>query len=121
MDNLPIISEREEYLTCNPGLLHSYQVVNVPAYQGKGEFCPTPFYYQNLGEAEYVVAMYQYMRLIGYPANKISILTTYNGQKHLIRDVIAQRCRNPIFGKCSFPHVRVHCNDILPSQVNLIQ
>jgi intron-binding protein aquarius len=67
-------------------------------YQGRGEFCPTPHFYQNLGEAEYVVAMYQYMRLIGYPANKISILTTYNGQKHLIRDILHQRCRNPIFG-----------------------
>ena len=33
------------------------------------------------------------------PANKISMLTTYNGQKHLIRDVIAQRClNNPLIG-----------------------
>lgn len=41
-----------------------------------------------------------YMRLLGYPAEKISILTTYNGQKHLIRDVINIRCAdNPIIGK----------------------
>nr|POE75211.1 intron-binding protein aquarius [Quercus suber] len=33
-----------------------------------------------------------YLRLLGYPANKISILTTYNGQKLLIRDVINRRC-----------------------------
>lgn len=33
-----------------------------------------------------------YLRLLGYPANKISILTTYNGQKLLIRDVISRRC-----------------------------
>jgi intron-binding protein aquarius len=39
------------------------------------------------------------MRLIGYPARKISIITTYNGQKHLIRDIINQRCRGPLFGK----------------------
>jgi superfamily I DNA and/or RNA helicase len=40
-----------------------------------------------------------YMRLIGYPAHKISIITTYNGQKSLIRDVIQQRCVNdPRFG-----------------------
>ena len=39
------------------------------------------------------------MRLQGYPPNKISILTTYNGQKHLIRDVLHKRCsRNPVFG-----------------------
>lgn len=40
-----------------------------------------------------------YMRLLGYPAEKISILTTYNGQKHLIRDVITARCsNNPLIG-----------------------
>lgn len=43
-----------------------------------------------------------YMRLIGYPADKIAILTTYNGQKHLIRDVIKQRCaNNPLIGQPS--------------------
>ena len=40
-----------------------------------------------------------FMRLQGYPPDKIAILTTYNGQKHLIRDVLAKRCaRNPVFG-----------------------
>lgn len=39
------------------------------------------------------------MRLQGYPPNKICILTTYNGQKHLIRDVLDKRCaHNPVFG-----------------------
>jgi len=48
-------------------------------------------------------AMYMYMRLLGYPRDKISILTTYNGQKHLIRDVVNKRCAdNPLIGK---PHV----------------
>lgn len=41
-----------------------------------------------------------YMRLLGYPAEKISIITTYNGQKHLIRDVVRLRCAgNPLFGE----------------------
>jgi hypothetical protein len=44
------------------------------------------------------VAMYQYMRLCGYPAEKITILSTYNGQKHLLRDVLRQRCNHPLFG-----------------------
>ena len=40
-----------------------------------------------------------YMRLLGYPAQKISILTTYNGQKFLIRDVLNKRCaKNPLLG-----------------------
>lgn len=42
------------------------------------------------------------MRLLGYPAEKITILTTYNGQKHLIRDVVEQRCAsNPFIGRPS--------------------
>lgn len=57
---------------------------------------------QNLAEAEYAVALFMYMRLLGYPANRISILTTYNGQKHLIRDIINQRCgKNPVIGQPS--------------------
>lgn len=43
-----------------------------------------------------------YMRLLGYPADKITMLTTYNGQKHLLRDVVEQRCAsNPFIGR---PH-----------------
>jgi len=42
------------------------------------------------------------MRLIGYPASKITILSTYNGQKHLIREIINMRCgSNPLIG---WPH-----------------
>jgi intron-binding protein aquarius len=48
------------------------------------------------------VSVFQYMRLLEYPAHKISILSTYNGQKHLIRDVIERRCANhPLFGRPS--------------------
>lgn len=32
------------------------------------------------------------MVLVGYPPSKISILTTYNGQKDLLLDILAQRC-----------------------------
>lgn len=55
--------------------------------------------FQNLGEAEFAVGVFMYLRLQGYPPDKIAILTTYNGQKHLIRDVLAKRCaNNPVFG-----------------------
>lgn len=67
-------------------------MINVEDFQGRGESTPTPYYYQNLGEAEYIVALFQYMVLIGYSPDKISILTTYNGQKELISDIISQRC-----------------------------
>jgi intron-binding protein aquarius len=50
----------------------------------------------------YIVALYSFMRLMGYPAERITILTTYNGQKDLLRDVIEARCaRHPLIGR---PH-----------------
>jgi intron-binding protein aquarius len=99
LDDLPEVQSNEEFLKANAGFKYDYQFINVPDYKGKGEAEPTPHFIQNLGEAEYAVAIYQYMRLLGYPANKISILTTYSGQRALIRDVLGHRCaRNPIFG-----------------------
>ncbi|ORY43824.1 hypothetical protein BCR33DRAFT_717461 [Rhizoclosmatium globosum] len=60
--------------------------VNVEDYQGKGETEPIPHFMQNLGEAEYVVATYQYMRLLG-----LSLKMCWE-----------KRCRwNPLFG---LPH-----------------
>lgn len=45
------------------------------------------------------MALFMYMRLLGYPAEKISILTTYNGQKQMIREVVQHRCTsNRLFG-----------------------
>ncbi|XP_017468597.1 PREDICTED: intron-binding protein aquarius [Rhagoletis zephyria] len=99
LDDLTHILERNEYRQTNAGFVHDYQLINVEDFNGVGETEPNPFFYQNLAEAEYVVAVYMYMRLLGYPAEKISILTTYNGQKHLIRDVINVRCgNNPLIG-----------------------
>jgi len=87
------------FVSANPGMAHTFQMVDVPDYQGRGEFEPNPYFYQNLGEAEYCVALFQYLRLLGYPAEKISILTTYNGQMNLIKDVVQQRCAwSPAFG-----------------------
>lgn len=99
LGNLDLVLSSSQYRIANPGFAHTFQLVDVPDFNGKGETCPTPYFYQNLGEAEYVVAVYQYMRLVGYPAEKISILTTYNGQKELIRDILSQRCRSAIFGQ----------------------
>lgn len=106
LDNLPLVvpnsknNEGSPYNFENAGFRHEFQFVNVPDFNNKGESAPMPHFYQNLAEAEYVVATYMYMVLLGYPAEKISILTTYNGQKFLIRDIINQKCSwNPIFKK----------------------
>lgn len=92
LGDLPIVKKEVIFNRANAGFAYDYQLVDVPDYMGKGETTPSPWFYQNEGEAEYVVSVYIYMRLLGYPANKISILTTYNGQKLLIRDVISRRC-----------------------------
>ncbi|KFG56231.1 putative aquarius [Toxoplasma gondii FOU] len=99
LGNLPAVVESERYITANPGLSFDFQFINVEDHAGKGETSPLPYFYQNLGEAEAVVALYMYMRLTGYPAEAISILTTYNGQLALISDVLHQRCAwNPAIG-----------------------
>lgn len=100
LDDLQHVLSNIEYNLANPGFEFDYQIINVENYNGVGETEPNLFFYQNLAEAEYVVATFMYMRLLGYPAEKISILTTYNGQKHLIRDVINRRCgENPLIGR----------------------
>ncbi|XP_018334120.1 RNA helicase aquarius [Agrilus planipennis] len=102
LGNLPHVELWEEYKRANPGFAFDFQLINVEDFNGTGETEPNPYFYQNLAEAEYCVAVFMFMRLIGYPAHKISILTTYNGQKHLIRDVINSRCAdNPLIGR---PH-----------------
>ncbi|KAI9190209.1 hypothetical protein H9P43_001642 [Blastocladiella emersonii ATCC 22665] len=86
----------------NPGFAHEFQFVDVGDWEGLGEVQPVAHYYQNLGEAEFAVATYQYMRLVGYPAERIVILTTYNGQRALVQEVLSKRCAwNPaLFGTC---------------------
>ncbi|WPH02176.1 Hypothetical protein R9X50_00503100 [Acrodontium crateriforme] len=99
LSNLPTTSTQPEFIHANAGFRFDYQFIDVPDYKGKGETAPSPHFIQNLGEAEYAVALYQYMRLLGYPAERISILTTYAGQRALIRDVLTHRCKaNRLFG-----------------------
>ncbi|XP_017876403.1 RNA helicase aquarius [Ceratina calcarata] len=100
LGNLVHVENSPEYLVANAGFLYDFQLINVEDFNGVGESEPSAYFYQNLAEAEYCVAVFMYMRLLGYPADKISILTTYNGQKHLIRDVINIRCAsNPLIGR----------------------
>lgn len=99
LGNLQHVQEKPEFVVANPGFVYDFQFIDVGDFNGQGETEPSAHYVQNLGEAEYVVATFMYMRLLGYPAEKITVLTTYNGQKSLIRDVIRARCaNNPLFG-----------------------
>jgi len=100
LGNLPSVFTDEKFMVHNLGMSFPFQFINVDDFDGKGEVQPTPHFFQNLGEAEYCVALFMYLRLLGIPAAKISILSTYNGQKALLRDVVRQRCAwNPLFGE----------------------
>lgn len=92
LGDLPYVREEVIFHKANAGFSYEYQLIDVPDYHGKGETAPSPWFYQNEGEAEYIVSVYMYLCLLGYPSSKISILTTYNGQKLLIRDVVNRRC-----------------------------
>jgi len=99
LGDLPHISTAFEFLHANPGFQYTYQFIDVPDFNGVGESTPSLHFYQNLGEAEYAVALFTYMRILGYPAGRISVLTTYNGQRSLILDVLTKRCEsNPLIG-----------------------
>ncbi|KAJ1733134.1 hypothetical protein LPJ61_001707 [Coemansia biformis] len=76
-DLLPAV-EQGPFAQPNPGFANEFQFIDVANFGGKGESEPTRYFFQSLGEAEYMVAMYQYMRLLGYPAERIALLTTYN-------------------------------------------
>uniref|UniRef100_A0A158PPL3 Intron-binding protein aquarius (inferred by orthology to a human protein) n=1 Tax=Anisakis simplex TaxID=6269 RepID=A0A158PPL3_ANISI len=102
LGNLPHVEGLERFQTVNAGFVFNYQFINVPDFNGIGETTPSPYFYQNLGEAEYAVALFIYMRILGYPSEKISMITTYNGQASLLRDVVERRCaNNPLIG---YPH-----------------
>lgn len=99
LTHLPHVLFTSEFLLANPGFRYEYQFIHVPEYQSQGETQSSPHFFQNLGEAEYAVAIYQYMRLLCYPASKISILATYAGQRTLIRDILLHRCaKHRLFG-----------------------
>ena len=92
LGDLNHITQLDVFKLSNTCFEYDYQLINVDDFNGIGESEPQHFFYQNLAEAEYVVALFMFMRMVGYPGEKITILTTYNGQKHLIRDVLRKRC-----------------------------
>jgi len=92
LGDLDHVATKDVFKKANSGLAHTFQLINVEEFEGRGESTPTAYFYQNVGEAEYAIALFQYMVLLGYPPENISILTTYNGQKELLLDILAQRC-----------------------------
>ncbi|EUD67827.1 hypothetical protein C922_02016 [Plasmodium inui San Antonio 1] len=86
--NLECINRDKFLKNFNPGFTYTYQFIHVESE----EYTPVPYFYQNLLEAEMAVAIFVYMRLLGYASEVITILTTYNGQKELILDILKKKC-----------------------------
>lgn len=85
-------SERSEAIT---GFTKNFQFIQVDGQETQ----PMLHFFQNVPEAEYIVAVYMYLRLCGWAREQITILTSYNGQRLLIEDVLKARCAsNPVFG-----------------------
>ncbi|ORY79822.1 hypothetical protein BCR37DRAFT_399598 [Protomyces lactucae-debilis] len=85
-------------IVANAGLSRVCQMINVPTYNGQDESEPRPGVFQNLGEAEFVVALYQYMRLLNYPSESITVICLEKGQQALVQDIMKVRCKGKVFG-----------------------
>ena len=94
-DNEELIKNKFNYI--NKGFKYNTQFINVENYEGKGEVLNNNFSYYNLAEAEYCIALYIYMCLKGYKPEQISIITPYNGQKNLIKEIYSKKCIANIF------------------------
>ncbi|KAF0710160.1 Aste57867_5611 [Aphanomyces stellatus] len=81
LTDLDRVTQLPEFKTANAGFRHTFQFIDVA---GGSEVSPRPQAYENHLEAMYIVQVFQYMRLVGYPADRITVLTTYNGQKELL-------------------------------------
>lgn len=79
-------------VSANSGLGYTFQVIDVT--EGVEERMDGVV--QNAAEAEYAVWLYQYMRLLGYPACTIAIVTATHGQRQLVQDIVDTRARGTI-------------------------
>ncbi|KAK2940293.1 putative RNA helicase aquarius [Blattamonas nauphoetae] len=84
----------------NAGLGLDCQFLHVEG-EGEGEVEQAAFFIENTEEARFAVELFKYLRLIGHPPHTISILTPYNGQRALIRDIVQRSAAHKDFGR---PH-----------------
>ncbi|KAF4321011.1 hypothetical protein G195_005767 [Phytophthora kernoviae 00238/432] len=86
LGDLPRVGLEPEYQTGNVGFAHVAQFVDLSAISKE---CQTrPFAFENEGEARFVVALFRYMLSVGYRAEQVTILTTYNAQKELLQRLL---------------------------------
>lgn len=89
LSDMSFIYEDTSFARANPGFLHTAQFIDTGDDDSEAQ--PLAHYYQNLAEAEYIAFTFLYMRILGYPCERIAVLATYNGQVQLLREVISVR------------------------------
>lgn len=99
--DLDFIRQRSSFSRANPGFLYTSQLIDTGELTSESQ--PLPHFYQNVAEAEYIAFTFLYMRMLGYPADRIAVLTTYNGQVQLLKEVISGRSAQ--FGNLGNPLV----------------
>eukprot|EP00644_Phytophthora_capsici_P015098 jgi/Phyca11/575207/estExt2_Genewise1.C_PHYCAscaffold_710124 len=85
LGDLPRIESESEYQAGNAGFAHVAQFVDLPSSE---EQQPKPFAYENEEEARFIVGMVRYMLAVGYRPDQVTILTTYNAQRELLRRLL---------------------------------
>ncbi|KAL3662875.1 hypothetical protein V7S43_012277 [Phytophthora oleae] len=85
LGDLPHVGSESEYQTGNAGFAHVAQFVDLSSSM---KCQPRPFAYENEEEARFIVAMVRYMLAVGYRPEQVTILTTYNAQRELLRRLL---------------------------------
>lgn len=99
LSDMSFIKQNTSFERANPGFLYSSQFIDTG--EDDSETRPLPHYFQNLAEAEYIAFTFLYMRILGYPCERIAVLATYNGQVQLLREVISVRASQ--YGNVGMP------------------
>lgn len=100
--DLPRVAEAAEFQAPNAGFTHVAQLINVPSGR---ERQVRAFDYENEEEARFVVALAKYMLAIGYNAEQITILATYNAQKELLQRLLRRNGESKSLQKCKISTV----------------
>ncbi|KAI9914428.1 hypothetical protein PsorP6_007801 [Peronosclerospora sorghi] len=75
-----------KFQASHPGFLHVTQLMDLSETSKERQF--EPFSYEKEEEARFVAALLRYLVGIGYRADQMSIMTTYNAQKELLERLL---------------------------------
>ncbi|CAI5735374.1 unnamed protein product [Hyaloperonospora brassicae] len=86
LGDLPRVKSEVQYQTGNVGFSHVAQFVDLSGTAKERQ--SKPFAYENEEEARFIVALFQYMLRVGYRADQVAILSTYNAQNELLQRLL---------------------------------